>query len=200
MAHIILPIPAFERKETFTRGGKTYIAVYGINDSGFAYTYIEEAELDEYYQLTVRWIPTKMHTSFDEYGVCRPIQTHWKKTYMSNNKVVKIDPYVNLHMETNHPDMIAFTASLGIKMTPSIINGKIRGIDGFDTQPVFAQDGSRIPDTVYLEDGSVDTVNSYDTNAEPTFTYLHHQPQYAEETTLDTSTTGGTTTSTTETP
>jgi hypothetical protein len=166
---LILPIPSFEKREPFTRGNKGFIAVYGINDRGFAYSYIEEADLDSEYNLTVRWIPSSMATTFDDYGTCRPITTYWRKTYLSNGKVVKVDFSENPHMDTNHPDMIAFTAGLGVKMIPSILNGKVRAIDGFDNQPIFAQDGSKIDDS------------NYDTTAEPTFTYMQREPTYAPE-------------------
>jgi hypothetical protein len=183
---IILPIPPFERRETFTRGGKTYISVHGINEQGFGFVYIEDKELDDEFKLVVRWVPIKMSCEFDEYGAGKPVITEWRKVFVSNNKVVKVDPDRKV-MRTNHPDMISFTAGLGNSMIPSIINGKIRAIDGYDSMPVYASTGTRIPDVVYNEDGSINTEKSYDVNAAPTFTYLTHLPQYVSGSTESTS-------------
>jgi hypothetical protein len=163
---LILPITPFRREEPYTRGGKQSVIVYGINDNGFGFMYIEDVELDPAYDLTVRWVPVKMDIEFDNYGVSRPVSTYWKKTLVNNGKYVPSANEETIHMVTNWPDMITFTAGFGIKILPSVVNGKIRCIDGFDNQPVFDMYGNRLPDS------------DIDTTQPPTFGYKQRTPDY----------------------
>jgi hypothetical protein len=170
-------------QEVFVRENKTYVLEHGTKEDGVAIIRISPDERDVEFDQPIRYIPVRMSAVFNENGECQPIVTSWRKQVISNNgKVLKAEPLTD-DMITNQLDMIIFVAGLGSHIAKSIINGWVRCIKGFNTQPVFAPDGSRIPDTVFMKnaDGTdmldesgnpvVDVENSYDTTLPPSNDY-----------------------------
>jgi hypothetical protein len=159
MATNDLPVAPFEIREHYIRNGIGKTAVYGIDQEGYGYVKIEHDDLDEEFGLQVVDIPTKMEVNSDYHGVFREIKITWQKTLVTQTgKVVKYD-YQSEEQLTNIPDLILFSAVFGVPMMPSMINGNIRTLRGFNQQPLFDDTMQRIPD------------ESYDTTSGPTFDY-----------------------------
>jgi hypothetical protein len=163
-----LPVAPFREEIPFTRYNKQYIAVKGLNDQGYLYLWIEEVELED--DLTVRWVPKNNPQDF-VHGVCKPAEVYWEKEYYLNGKYVKTAEGSRTVITINHPDMIEFSASLGLMKVGPMFNGFVRAILGHDDQPLFAGDGTKIDET------------TIDTTLAPDNTYYTHQAE--EDTTTD---------------
>jgi hypothetical protein len=158
MGDLILPVAPFEEQIPYTRGGKQYKAVRGLNSEGYRYGYIEYVDLDEETSLTVRLVPSRMENAFNNYGVSLPTNTWWREKLYINGVYVK-DREINgrvpdEQMTTNHGDMIIFGAYLGQDVIDGIFNGAVRCIQGFNEQPLFRRNmttgqSEAIPDTEY---------------------------------------------------
>lgn len=147
MGNLILPVAPFRQEELYTRGGIDYKAVFGIKDDGYTFIWIEEIALDAT-GLTARWVPVEMMTTFSR-GNSKPIITYWEKDLYMGDKFIKTVEGSRVVMETNYPDMINFTAHIGLKIIPSMFNGKIRAIDGYNDKPLFDGLGARVADIDY---------------------------------------------------
>lgn len=170
MGELILPVAPFKQEELYTRGGVAHKAVFGIDAEGKAFMWIEEIALDQT-GLTARWVPVEMMTTFSR-GESQPITTYWEKElYMGTNYIKTVEGSRTI-METNIPDMINFTAHIGLKIIPSMFNGKIRAIDGYNTQPLFNGLGARVADI------------DYDTTEGPTGGYEGMKPDRTQTTTV----------------
>lgn len=179
----ILPIAPYEVREAYERGGIQYVHVHGIQHEGFKFQYHEEVLPDAASGgLTARWVPS-MDTPYDHYGVSRPIKNKWTRKLFNNGVYVPTQDELELGGDTNHPDMVNFTAHLGDAIALAQANGFIVNQLGHDKMPMYVIDSTtgkyvRRPDTVYMADGvTVDTEKSYDTKKAPTHTYsTHTQP------------------------
>lgn len=182
----ILPIAPYEVREFYERGGKQYVHVHGIQEEGFKFQYHEEIEPDAATGLTARWVPS-MDTPYDDYGVSRPISNTWTRKLYNNGLYVPVQGELIIGGETNHPDMVHFTAMLGDHIAMPQANGFIVNQLGFDKMPLYVMDSTgkyiRRPDIVYLPDGiTVDAEKSYNTKAAPSHTYpTHKQPRKNDE-------------------
>jgi hypothetical protein len=164
MGKLILPVAPFEKREHYVRGGVGSTVVYGINEEGLGYVYEELDVKETEFGMTVRYIPTLMQLISDDYGVFGQIKTSWKKVLVApTGKVIKAD-YPSVQQDTGLPDLINFSAMFGIPMMPSIAQGKIIALDGYDEQPLFDKQNQRIPDS------------TYDTTLGPTHGYYNRQP------------------------
>src|SRR5687768_8916018 len=136
MQRIVLPRPAFENRHPFVRNGVSMAAVAGFSAEGRCFIRIEETATVG--GLPVRWIPKCVEITSNENGEFNLIVTKWTRQQLdlegNFNKVLEDD----VKGITNAPDLISFSASLGLMMQPSVINGFVRDIKGFDEQPLFA--------------------------------------------------------------
>ena len=146
----VLPKEPFESREVYVRGDVRKTAVRGRNSAGYLYAYDEHDTL--IHGLVARDVPVALVNEFDVYGVSVPAKTTWVTRLYSQGVYIKDLEGSQKTMPTNHYDMVLFGVLYGEGVLASMFNGKIRCLDGYDTQPLFLQDETgvvRIPDTEY---------------------------------------------------
>lgn len=161
----VLPVAPFEERIPFVRENKSYTAVRGINAEGFGFMYLEEGAPDPD-GFTVRIVPVDKVEKLER-GVCLPVGTYWEKELYLNGKFVKTVEGSRHYIKTNHPDMVYFTAGMGLEQIAYMFNGAIREMLGFDDQPLFRYNelsgkNEPVPDTEY--DTTLGPVKTYHTH------------------------------------